>query len=1171
MSQFVHLHLHSEYSLLDGACRIKDIPARAAECGHSAVAITDHGVMYGAIAFYNECKKQGIKPIIGCEVYLASGSRFEKNATKNSSKYNHLVLLCENEIGYKNLMYMVSKGFTEGFYSKPRIDIELLRGHSEGLIALSACLAGRIPTLLLRGDFDAAKSHALEMSEIFGKDNFFIELQDHGLNDQRQILPDLVRLARECSLPMVATNDCHYLRRENAQTQALLMCIQTNSSVLDGRPVGFETDEFYYKTTDEMRMLFGRYEGALENTVKIAQRCNLEFDFEGYKLPKYPTPRGISAGEHLRAFTNEGIKRRLADKTLDFVDREQEYRDRIEYELGVIDNMGYSDYFLIVADYVSFAHKNKIPVGPGRGSGAGSLVAFLVGITDIDPIKFDLLFERFLNPERVSMPDIDVDFCYNRRDEVIKYMYEKYGDDHVSQIIAFGTLGAKAAVRDVGRVMGMSYADVDVVAKAIPKDPSITLKEALEHSDMKELYETSGQIKNLIDTAIELEGMPRNVTVHAAGLVVSDRPITEYVPLAISNDAIVTQFDMDTVAALGLLKFDFLALRYLTIIDDACKTISERIPDFDIKSIPLDDKETYRSISAGNTLGIFQLESGGMRQMLTELSPERFEDIIAAIALYRPGPMDSIPKYIESRHNPDKVSYAHPLLEPILSSTYGCIVYQEQVMSIFRTVAGYTYGHADVVRRSISKKKGDTLKAEKDSFINGAIANGIEKEIAEKLFDDMASFANYAFNKSHAAAYALISYRTAYLKTHYPCEYMAALITSVLGNMTKLAEYIGECSKYKIRVLAPDINESRLLFHPHNGNIVFGLLALKNVGRQFIEGILKERELGGDFRDFEDFISRMSQYDLNKRMVEALIKVGSFDNFGVYRSQLLASYESLIDTEQQKNRNNLSGQLDMFSFAPVARDISPKFEYPNLPERSAKEKLRMEKEVAGMCFSGNLLDSYSKHTDGLECTKISDLHNVDELTDRQNVRIVGIVTSVTVKTTRKNDKMAFLSLEDKYGEIECIVFPAQFAQNSSFISEDTAICVEGNISLREDEDAKVLVRRAFELIENADYDKVLAAERSKPKTTEPKPKTEKKSPAIDLSGIGKLYLRVPDMNCAQFNKAKNLVDIFEGNVKVIFYDASRSAYSEYSSGVELSEYLYGEFVSLLGKDNVVPK
>ncbi len=1170
MSDFVHLHLHSEYSLLDGACRIKDIPVRAKECGHSAVAITDHGVMYGVISFYRECKKHGIKPIIGCEVYVASGTRFDKNAARSAVKYNHLVLLCKNEIGYRNLMYMVSKGFTEGFYSKPRIDMELLRSHSEGLIALSACLAGKIPSLLLKGEYDEAKSSALEFAGIFGEDNFFIELQDHGLNEQGQILPELVRLAEECGLPLVATNDCHYLRRENAETQAVLMCIQTNSSILDGRPVGFETDEFYYKTTEEMRMLFGRYDGAIENTVRIAERCNLDFDFEGYKLPKYPTPRGMSAGEYLKILTDRGIDSRIADGTLNYEGKESLYRERIEYELGVIDSMGYSDYFLIVCDYVSFAHKNNIPVGPGRGSGAGSLVAFLIGITDIDPIKFDLLFERFLNPERVSMPDIDVDFCYNRRDEVIKYMYDKYGEDHVSQIIAFGTLGAKAAVRDVGRVMGMSYADVDVVAKAIPKDPSITLTEALASKDMEELYEGSSQVKKLIDTALELEGMPRNVTVHAAGLVVSDRPITDHVPLAVSNEAIVTQFDMDTVALLGLLKFDFLALRYLTIIDDACKTVCERIPDFDIKKIPLNDKATYRSLSAGNTLGVFQLESGGMRQMLTELAPERFEDIIAAIALYRPGPMDSIPQYIEARHNTERVKYAHPLLEPILSSTYGCIVYQEQVMSIFRVIAGYTYGHADVVRRSISKKKGDTLKAEKDNFLNGAINNGVERAVAEKLFDDMASFANYAFNKSHAAAYALISYRTAYLKTHYPCEYMAALITSVLGNMTKLAEYVGECSKYKIKVLPPDINESRLLFHPHGGNIVFGLLALKNVGKQFVENILEERRLGGAFRDFEDFISRMSQYDLNKRMVESLIKVGSFDSFGIYRSQLLASYESLIDTEQQKNRNNLSGQLDMFSFVPATESISPKFKYPDLPERSAKEKLKMEKEVAGMCFSGNLLDSYSKHTESLDTRKISELHDTESITDKESARIVGIVTSVAVKTTRKNEKMAFFSLEDKYGEIECIAFSSQFLRYCQFITEDTAICVEGNISLREDEEPKLLVSKMFELIENSEYDRAVLRGGTEEKQNKNGYSKVQNSHKLS-SSVSKLYLRVPDMKCAEFFKAKNLVDIFEGNVKVIFYDTSASAYSNYDKGIELSEYLYNELISLLGEENIVPK
>ena len=1153
MSEFVHLHLHSEYSLLDGACRIKDIPLRARECGHTAVALTDHGSMYGVIAFYNECKKQGIKPIIGCEVYVASKSRFDKNEGRGT-KYNHLVLLCENEVGYKNLAYMVSKGFTEGFYSKPRVDIELLRNHSEGLIALSGCLAGKIPSLLTLGEYESAKNAANELLGIFGDGNFFIEIQDHGLNEQQQILPSLIKLSEECSIPLVATNDCHYLRKSDAELQAVLMCIQTNSSMLDGRPIGFETDEFYYKTTEEMKMLFGRYEGAIENTVRIAERCNLEFTFDSYKLPKYPTPDGLSAGEYLRNLTYTALTDRIESRTFTFSDDESKYRERIEYELSVIDSMGYSDYFLIVWDYVNFAHKNDIPVGPGRGSGAGSLVAFLIGITDIDPIKFDLLFERFLNPERVSMPDIDVDFCYNRRDEVIRYMYEKYGEDHVSQIIAFGTLGAKAAIRDVGRVMGMAYSDVDTVAKLVPKDVSVTISDALKQKELQQIYQESPEIRRLIDTARALEGMPRNVTIHAAGLVVSDKPITEYLPLATSNGSIVTQFDMDTVAMLGLLKFDFLALRYLTIIDDACRFVKDTNPDFNIEQIPIDDKKTYDLISSGNTLGIFQLESGGMRQMLTELAPDRFEDIIAAIALYRPGPMDSIPKYIEARHNPSKVSYAHSLLEPILRSTYGCIVYQEQVMSIFRVIAGYTYGHADVVRRAISKKKGNVLEAEKDNFLNGAVENGIDKSVAEKLFDDIASFANYAFNKSHAAAYALISYRTAYLKAHYPCEYMAALITSVLGNMTKLAEYIGECGRYNIRVLPPDINESRLLFYPRNNDIIFGLLALKNVGRQFIEGILIERDVNGAFDSFEDFISRISQYDINKRMIESLIKVGAFDKLGVYRSQLLASYEAIIDTEQQKNRSNLSGQLDMFSALSADSAMKISFKYPSIPERPAKEKLKMEKEVAGMYFSGNLLDSYSEHISRLSPQKISDIIGNDEITDRQAVRLAGMITSVTVKTTKRNDRMAFITLEDKYGEIECIFFANQLERHADIVAEDNAVYVEGSISLREDEEPKLIVNKAIFLNENG------ATKQSVRRIKKDLPKS-----------FTKVYLRFPSLSDASVAEVKSLIANNSGATSVIFYDTSTKSYRPYERGMNLNIDTYNTLIDILGDENVVPK
>ena len=1169
MSEFVHLHLHSEYSLLDGACRIKEIPKRAKECGHTAVALTDHGVMYGAVAFYQACVSEGIKPIIGCEVYVASGSRFDKTVySDGQGKYNHLVLLCKNDVGYKNLIRMVSQSFTEGFYSKPRVDMELLRSNSEGLIALSACLAGKIPSLLSSGEFDAAVRYAKEMSGIFGKDNFYIELQDHGLNEQQQVLPLLVKLAEECELPLVATNDCHYLRRENAQTQAVLMCIQTNTVITDGRPIGFETDEFYYKNTAEMRMLFGRYKDAIENTVKIADRCNFEFAFDDPKLPTFKTPNGIKSCDYLREITYEGLKKRLADGTLVYEPQgEQAYKERIEYELSVISNMGYDDYFLIVQDYVGYAKSRGIPVGPGRGSGAGSLVAFLIGITDVDSIKFDLLFERFLNPERVSMPDIDIDFCYNRRDEVIRYMYDKYGEDHVAQIVAYGTLAARAAIRDVGRALGMSYSDVDPVARAVPHELGMTLADALDLPDLKALYNSSDDVRRLVDTAMEIEGMPRNITVHAAGIVVTDRPVSKYVPLAVSNSAIVTQFDMDTIAKLGLLKFDFLALRYLTIMQDACNYVAENNPEFDINKIPLDDKATYELVSSGATLGIFQLESAGMRQMLTELRPEGLDDIIAAIALYRPGPMDSIPQYIEARHNPQKVNYAHPLLEPILRSTYGCIVYQEQVMSIFREMAGYTYGHADVVRRAMSKKKADVLNAERESFLEGTKERGIDGAVAGRLFDDISSFANYAFNKSHAAAYAVISYRTAYLKAHYPCEYMAALMTSVLGNLTKLAEYIAECNRLSIKVLPPDINQSYTYFHPHGKDIVFGLLALKNVGKQFVENIVKERSLG-KFTDFEDFVQRMAEYDLNKRMVEGLIKCGAFDGLGVYRSRLLASFERLIDIRAEKNKSNISGQLDMFSsvFVGAASAEAPKFEYPNLPDLTLKEKLMLEKESSGMYFSGHLIDSYSEQVSHLDVKRISELLDGEAVTEKQSVKLCGIVSSVTTKITRKNEKMAFIKLEDRYGEIECLIFPNKYAQNYQYIRVDAPLYIEGTVSLREDEDPKILVNVIDELTDNARFSQATALQKNNIAVT------EKKAQAVTTEKrITKLYLRVPDTSCLEYLKAKNIVDIFEGSVRVIFYSRETSSYIDYPSGLALTEYILSELKEILGEDNVVPK
>ena len=1197
MSDFVHLHLHSEYSLLDGACRIADIPARAKACGHTAVALTDHGVMYGAIGFYNACVKQGIKPIIGCEVYVAPASRFEKHPNAGTRSGYHLVLLCKNLTGYRNLMYLVSKGFTEGFYSKPRIDMELLAEHSEGLIALSACLAGRIPQQLLIGNYDAAKRAAMEYAALFAPGDFYIEIQDHGLADQRQVLPELVRLARECSLPLVATNDCHYLHRDEAQTQAILMCIQTNTTISDGRPIGFETDEFYYKTTDEMATLFAAYPEALENTVKIAEKCNLELEFSTVHLPHYPCPAGYTSEEYLRKLTEEGWKRRVEQNMIGYGSSgephaESEYRERMEYELSVIGSMGYADYFLIVADYVNFAKSRDIPVGPGRGSGAGSLVAFFLGITEVDSIAFDLLFERFLNPERVSMPDIDMDFCYNRRGEVIDYVIDKYGADHVSQIVTFGTLAARAAIRDVGRALGMAYNAVDEVARAVPQELGITIEKALLLPDLKRLYEDSREVRKLIDTASALEGMPRNMSVHAAGILITEQPLYDFVPLAVSNEAVVCQYDMDTLSQMGLLKFDFLGLRYLTICHDAEMQIKEIDPSFDLDMIPLDDKLTYELISSGNTGGVFQLESGGMRQMLTELRPQSLDDVQAAIALYRPGPMDSIPTYIENKKHPDEIEYAAPQLIPILSSTYGCIVYQEQVMSIFRTVAGYTFGHADVVRRAMAKKKADVLEAERSDFLSGAQKNGIDATEASRLFDEMSSFANYAFNKSHAASYALISFRTAYLKAHYPREYLAALLTSVLGNIPKIGEYISECQKRGIAVLPPDINESVATFHATDSDgrpgIRFGLLALKNVGKNFIDAIIDERTRNGKFRSFGDFIRRMN-VEGNRRMVEAMIKAGAFDGLGHRRSQLLSTYEKQIEMNADRNRRSIEGQMDMFSFAaPVGGSVEREtdvYEYPDIPEFTPRELLRQEKEATGMVFSGQLLDSYSRHLQDLATVDIASLLERDadgeySISEKKRVRIAGTVQKITVKTTRREERMAFVSLVDKYAEIECVVFPKVYNETSYLLLEDNAIMVLGTISLREDELPKVLVDKIELLVDNDSYQPQVVS-KTVPQSVVSAPAT----PVAGASGAAsrepavmprtdkpkKLYLRVPDRQGMVYRKALNLVEIFEGGFPVVWFDSTDRTYHASSRGLALTDFVLEQLIALLGKENVILK
>lgn len=1163
MSEFVHLHLHSEYSLLDGACRIREIPKRARECGHDAVALTDHGVLFGVPAFLSECKKQGIKGIVGCEVYVAPRTRFERSGT--SSQSNHLVLLCKNETGYKNLLKMVSASYTEGFYSKPRVDTELLKRYSDGLIAMSACLAGKIPRLISMGDIEGAKQTALEYSEIFGKDNFYIELQDHGIEDERLILPELVRLAEECDLPLVATNDCHYLRRSDADTQAILMCIQMNRSITEGRPLGFETNEFYYKSSDEMKLLFSKYKGAIENTVKIAQRCNFEMDFGETVLPRYPVPNGEDSQKYLHTLVMSGLEKREVCGDIKYSKhKKEEYISRIDYELSVIGEMGYADYFLIVWDYVNFAKSKSIPVGPGRGSGAGSLVAYLLSITDIDPIELDLLFERFLNPERVSMPDIDVDFCYNRRDEVIEYVKEKYGSDHVSQIATFGTLAAKAAIRDTGRAMGMSYSDVDAVATKIPRAMGITLDNALLDPDFKAVYEASAQNRRLIDTARALEGMPRNVSVHAAGIVITDKPISEYVPLALSNGMLITQYDMDAVASLGLLKFDFLALRYLTIINDAELQIKEKDPNFDITHIPLDDEEAYDLISSGRTEGVFQLESSGMKQFLSQMKPRSLEDIIIAISLYRPGPMDSIPHYIECREDPSRVTYPLPVLKDILSSTSGIVVYQEQVMSIFRLVAGYTLGHADIVRRAMSKKKHSVLEAERVGFVRGAVERGIEASAAEGLFDDMISFANYAFNKSHAAAYSVISYRTAYLKAHYPREYFAALLTSVLGNMPKIAEYISDCAKIGIGVLPPDINKSEMNFHVSENNIRFGLLAVKNVGQSFIERLIAERKRR-EFSSFDDFVDRMSDYEINKRQVESLIKSGAMDRLGKRRSQLLASYEAVVDGATSQRGTNIAGQLDFFSMSEGMTD-SLEFKYPDLDEIPLSVRLAQEREATGLYFSGHPLDSYSEHMNDVPHEDMIRLFEEGSADGRKNVNVIGLVSNVSVKVTKNGEKMAFFSLGDRYSEIECIAFPKTYSKLSSYIENGVGLIVCGSLQMRDDENVKIIVASISPLLKNGEY-KAKVEHKDASHTS----KTESARFGPSASESHKLYLRVDSLDCPKFKYAKNLVEIFEGDVEVIFYASSLKKYMPSGLRFDATEYTLAQLCGILGKENVVFK
>ena len=1073
---FVHLHLHTEFSLLDGACRIKKLVERVKDLGQEAVAITDHGCMYGVIDFYRACKGAGIKPIIGCEVYVAprGRTRFQK-VHELDAESRHLVLLCRNEEGYRNLSYMVSQAYLEGFYIKPRIDMDLLREHCGGLIACSACLGGELPRLLLAGDYEQARAVALEMRELFGEDGYYLELQDHGIAAQKQVNAGLVRLHQETGIPLIATNDAHYLRREDAEMQDILMCIQTGKTVDDPNRMKFETREFYVKSEEEMAALFPDHPEAIENTARIADLCNVEFEFGKYHLPHFQLPEGWTDGEaYFEKLCLDGFARRYPHGP-------EEYLKQLQYEMAMIRKMGFVDYFLIVSDFIAFAKGNGIPVGPGRGSAAGSMVAYCLNITDVDPMKYGLYFERFLNPERVSMPDIDIDFCIRRRQEVIDYVNRKYGADHVAQIVTFGTMAARGSVRDVGRVLGMPYGEVDAVAKLIPSGPGalhITLEEALKLSkQLKDTYDGDPKVKKLIDTAMAIEGMPRNTSTHAAGVVITSRPVSDYVPLATNDGLPVTQYIMTTLEELGLLKMDFLGLRNLTILDDAVKMVRRTQPDFDLSQIPEDDPAVFQMLSEGRTSGVFQMESAGMTGVCVGLKPKSIEDITAIIALYRPGPMDSIPKFLTCAQNPNLVTYKHPLLEPILSVTYGCIVYQEQVIEIFRRLAGYSLGQADMVRRAMSKKKVKDIERERETFLHGdpsrniagCMANGIPEAVAQSIYDEIYDFANYAFNKAHAMSYAIVAYQTAWFKCHHTREYMAALLTSVLDSQDKVAEYIAECKDNGIRLLPPDINESGPTFTVSGEHIRFGLAALKGVGKGFVNALLEEREQGGAFTSFPEFCSRMyDASDMNKRVVDSLIRSGSFDSMGYRRSQLLAVYEQVLDSIARDRKQNLEGQFDLFG-GQGDRGRIPDMILPDIPEYAPGELMKMEKEVTGLYLSGHPMDEYRAQVKRYHAVPISAVLSAGgeegdgRYGDGVRLNVAGVVSAVRTKTTKNNSLMAYVTLEDATGSMELLAFSRTLTDSGPYLKAGVPVVVSGRVSVRDEKEPQLMVDRVIPL------------------------------------------------------------------------------------------------------------
>ena len=1061
---FTHLHVHTQYSLLDGSGRIPELIAHAKELGQDSLAITDHGAMYGVVEFYKEAKKQGIKPILGCEVYVTSGSRFDREKNVGEDLYDHLVLLCENDEGYHNLMKLVSRGFTEGYYYRPRVDMELLRRYHKGLIASSACLAGEIPKFLLRGMYDEAKKAALRYRDIFGEDSFFLELQDHGYEDQKLVDPGIIRLSRELGIPMIATNDVHYTYKEDAEAHDILLCIQTGKKVSDTDRLRYSGGQFYLKSEEEMRELFRYAPEAIDNTHKIAERCNVDIEFGVTKLPKFDVPKGYTADSFLRSLCEEGLRDRYGD-------RAPELHDRLEYELSVIERMGYVDYFLIVSDFIHYARKKGIPVGPGRGSAAGSVVAYSLGITNIDPIKYDLLFERFLNPERVSMPDIDVDFCYERREEVIDYVINKYGKDNVAQIITFGTLAARGVVRDVGRVLDIPYAECDRIAKMIPQELGITLKKALEGPDLRQAYESDERVRYLIDMSLRLEGLPRHSSTHAAGVLIAARNVDEYVPLSRNPDGtIVTQFGMVTLEELGLLKMDFLGLRTLTVIKNAVDQIEKNHGvRIDIDHIDETDRHIYDMISRGDTVGVFQLESGGMTAFMKELKPESMDDIIAGISLYRPGPMDFIPRYIKGKHNRDEVVYECEELKPILESTYGCIVYQEQVMQIVQSLAGYTLGRADLVRRAMAKKKAAVMLKERQNFVygnpqegvKGCVANGIDEGVANHIFDEMTDFASYAFNKSHAACYAVVGYQTAWLKYYYPAEFMAALMTSVIDMPSKISEYIMASRAMGLDLRAPDINEGSYGFTAdRDGNILFGLSAIKSVGRTAVEEIVEERERRGSFTDFEDFINRLPR-SINRKVVENLIKAGALDCLPGNRRQKLLVCDQLMGFAQDRRRQEVEGQMSLFDLASAEDKKSFKTAFPQVDEFPKEELLQYEKEAVGIYLSGHPIENYMDSFRRI-VTATSDKYLADEETGvcplKEGQRVVsgGIVTESKTKITKTNTQMAFITVEDPYGQFEAVVFPKVFERSRQHLGLDSKIYITGHINIGRDDNASMV-------------------------------------------------------------------------------------------------------------------